>query len=105
MVTAATIAKPWNAIFQNGLTLRSVKPSSITPNEEHPEDRSEHGSDAAEDVDAADHDRGDDVELEPDPEAALTFAKPAPYMNPPSPARAPLIVKARRTRRPTGMPE
>ena len=65
IVTATTIAVPLKKIFQNSETFSSVKPSCIVADEERAEHRAEHRAGAAEDVYAADHDRGDDVELEP----------------------------------------
>ena len=64
IVTAATIAAPLKKIFQNSEIFSSVKPSWIVATRTRAEHRAEHRPGAAEDVDAADHDRGDDVELE-----------------------------------------
>ena len=106
IVTATTIAVPLKKIFQNSESFSSVKPSSIIADDERAQHRPEHRPGAAEDVDAADHDRGDDVELEVRTRRPRsTFAKRAANMNPPRPASAPLIANASITRRPTGMPE
>ncbi len=63
-VTATTIAVPLKKIFQNSEILSSVKPSWIVADEHRAEDGAEHRARASEDVDAADHDGRDDVELE-----------------------------------------
>ena len=105
IVTAATIAKPWNAIFQNGLTLSSVKPSSITPMKSAPRTAPSTVPTPPKTLTPPITTAEITSNSNPDPEAALTFAKRAAYMNPPSPASEPLSAKASITLRPTGIPE
>ena len=99
MVTATTIAAPLKNIFQNSESRSSVKPSWIVATSRAPSTRRARAR-AAEDVDAADHDGRDHVELEARCAAtASTLGKRAANMKPPSPASAPLSVNARITRR------
>ena len=98
------MANPWNAVFQNSLILSSVKPFSITAMRSAP-------SAAPSTVPTPPNTLTPPMTTaeitsnsNPEPDEALTPAKRAANMNPPSPARPPLIVKARSTRRATGIP-
>ena len=79
-----------------------MKPSWIVATSRAPSTTPSIGPGAAEDVDAADHDGRDHVELEVRGRRRRRRSGSATAnMNPPSPASAPLIAKAVITRRPT----
>jgi len=104
IVTATTIATPWKKIFQNSEIRRSVKPLLIVATRSAPNVTPRIVPEPPKTLTPPMTTAVTTSNSKPRPAIASTLAKRAANMNPPRPARVPLIAKAVMTRRPTRMP-
>ena len=96
---------PTTISCQKGLMPAMIMAFCSERHEQHPQERAEDGADAAGQAGAAEHHRGDDLELDALPASTTAVFRRDASSAPARPASSPMITKQMKTVRSTLMPE